>query len=272
MRRHKMKKTENYTLITGASMGLGKCLAEECAKRGHNLLLTALPSEGINKIALELSEKYFIKAIGCETDLTNDQNINSLTRWITSNFSINFLINNAGIGGTNYFEKASTGYFQTIIKLNMSALVMLTHQLLPALKQNDSSYILNIASMAAFGPMAFKTIYPASKAFVSSFSRGLSSEMSGTNISVSVAHPGGMATNPYVSKRMEKYSKMVKATFMTPEETARICIDQTFARKTIIVPGLVNKLNRFAFSWFPEKMRLQILANGAKKEILAFDD
>lgn len=262
-----MKSLEQYTLITGASMGLGKCLAEECAKRGQNLILTALPSEGISKTALELSEKYSIKAIGCETDLTNDENITSLTKWITANFNINFLINNAGIGGTNYFEKASSGYFQTIIKLNMSALVLLTHQLLPLLKRQDQSYVLNIASMAAFGPMAFKTIYPASKAFVSSFSRGLSSELSGTNVSVSVAHPGGMATNPDVSKRMEQYSKLVKATYLSPEETAKICLDQTFAKKTIIVPGLVNKFNRFAFKWFPEKMRLQILANGAIKEI-----
>lgn len=262
-----MKNSEQFTLITGASMGLGKCLAEECASRGHNLVLTSLPSESICKTALQLSEKYNIKAIGCETDLTNDQNIKSLAKWITVNFNINVLINNAGIGGTNYFEKASVGYFQNIIKLNMSALVLLTHQLLPILKQQQSSYILNIASMAAFGPMAFKTIYPASKAFVSSFSRGLSSELSNTNISVSVAHPGGMATNADVSKRMEQYSRLVKATYLSPEETAKICLDQTLAKKTIIVPGLINKINRFAFKWFPEKMRLQILACGAKKEM-----
>lgn len=262
-----MKSLEQYTVITGASMGLGKCLAEECARRGQNLVLTALPHEGISKTALELSVKYNIKAVGCETDLTNDENIYSLAKWIAANFNVNILINNAGIGGTNYFEKASTGYFQTIIKLNMSALVLLTHQLLPELKRQKKSYILNIASIAAFGPMAFKTIYPASKAFVSSFSRGLNSELSGTNISVSVAHPGGMATNPDVSKRMEQYSKFVKATYMSPEDTARICLDQTFAEKTIIVPGMVNKINRFAFKWFPEKMRLHLLANGAKKEM-----
>lgn len=262
-----MKDTEQYTLITGASMGLGKCLAEECAKRGHHLILIALSSEGIAKTALQLSKKYHINAIGCETDLTKEQNVHSLSDWLLANFNINFLINNAGIGGTEYFEKASVKYFQNIIQLNMSALVLLTHQLLPVLKQQPNSHILNISSMAAFGPMAFKTIYPASKAFVSSFSRGLNSELNGTNVSVSVAHPGGMATNADVSRRMEQYSKMVQSTYMSPEETARICIEQTIAKKTIIVPGLVNKINRFAFKWFPEKLRLQILANGARKEM-----
>jgi len=262
-----MKNTEQYTLITGASMGLGKCLAEECAKRGHNLILIALSSEGIGKTALQLSEKYHIKAIGCETDLTKEQNIHSLSNWLIANYNINFLINNAGIGGTEYFEKASINYFQNIIQLNMSALVLLTHQLLPVLKRQANSYILNISSMAAFGPMAYKTIYPASKAFVSSFSRGLSTELLGTNISVSVAHPGGMATNPEVSKRMEQYNSLVKATYMTPKEIAEICIAQTYAKKTIIVPGFINKINRLAFKWFPEKLRLKILANGAKKEM-----
>lgn len=256
-----------YTLITGASMGLGECLAKECASRGHNLILTALPYEGIGLIARELSEKYGVRAICCETDLTKEQNVKSLSKWINDRYNINMLINNAGIGGTKYFEDASLNYFQNIIKLNMSAIVLLTHQLLPVLRKQDQSYILNIASMAAFGPMAYKTIYPASKAFVSSFSRGLRLELSEANISVSVAHPGGMATNPDVTKRMQQYSKLVKATYMTPEQTAKICLDQTMAKKTIIIPGLVNKINRLAFKWFPEKTRLKLLANGAKKEM-----
>jgi len=207
-----MNNNDKYTLITGASKGLGRCLAEECARRNHHLILTALPHEGINSLAIHLSKQYGIKAIGCETDLTHEENIYALSNWIKSNYQVNFLINNAGIGGTKYFEEASWSYFNTIINLNMSALVLLSHQLLGVLQKQDQSYILNIASMAAFGPMAFKTIYPASKAFVSSFSRGLSSELSGTNVSVSVAHPGGMATNPDVSSRMKQYSKFVQAT------------------------------------------------------------
>ena len=229
-----------------------------------------MPSEGIGKIAQQFSKRYNISAIGFETDLANHQNVKTLAKWINAQFEINMLINNAGIGGTKYFEDASLAYFQNIINLNMSALVYLSHQLLPLLQKQKQSYILNIASMAAFGPMAFKTIYPASKAFVSSFSRGLSTELSGTNVSVSVAHPGGMATNTDVSKRMEQYSKFVQATYMSPEETARICLEQTFAKKTIIVPGLFNKINRLAFKWFPEKIRLQILANGAKKEMTEY--
>ena len=112
------------------------------------------------------------------------------------------------MGGTNYFDEAKTDYLDTIIQLNMKALVHLTHKLLPALKKSNNSHILNISSLAAFGPMPYKTIYPASKAFVSSFSRGLNAELKKTSVSVSVAYPGGMATNPEVTKRMEEYNSL----------------------------------------------------------------
>ena len=259
---------ELYTVITGASKGLGKCLAVECARIGRNLILVALPDESVAQTANELSEKYNIKAVAYETDLTREENINSLAAWIKSNFNVDMLINNAGIGGTNDFSAAKVNYIDTIIQLNMKALVLLTHQLLPALKSQNSSYILNIASLAAFGPMPYKTIYPASKAFVSSFSRGLNAELKGTNVSVSVAYPGGMATNPETTDRMKKHNAFVKSTYLSPEKTAKIVIKNTLNRKIVIVPGLANKISRLFIRFVPEEFRLNIFSKNLQKEIL----
>ena len=263
-----MKESEIFTVITGASKGLGKSLAIERAREGKNLILVSLPDESVSNMAIELSKKYNIQAIGYETDLTIEKNIYSLAGWINSNYRIDMLINNAGIGGTNNFGDAKVGYIDTIIQLNMRALVLLTHQLLPLLKSQKRSYILNIASMAAFGPMPYKTIYPASKAFVSSFSRGLNAELKGTNVSVSVAHPGGMATNPEIIERLNKYNRLVKSTFISPEKIAKICIKQTLANKPVIVPGLANKISRLFFSFLPEDLRLNIFRKNLKKEML----
>ena len=262
-----MHKSQVYTVITGASSGLGKSLAMESAKSGRNLILVALPFESVSRVAYELEKIYNIKAVGYETDLTNDENIHSLVGWIRSNYKIDMLINNAGIGGTNHFGEAKAGYIDTIIQLNMKALVMLTHQLLPLLKLQEKSYILNISSMAAFGPMPYKTIYPASKAFVSSFSRGLNAELKGTNISVSVAYPGGMATNPEITERMAKYSGFVKKTFLTPETVAEILLRKTLKCKTVIVPGFVNKISRLFIKFVPEEVRLNIFSKNLQKEI-----
>lgn len=136
-----MEDTELFTVITGASRGLGKCLAIECAKRGRNLILIALPSENVNQTAIKLAKEYNTKAIGYETDLTIEKNVNSMAMWLKSNYQIDMLINNAGIGGTNYFEDVSQSYMDTIIQLNMRALVFLTHQLLPAIRlQKNRTY------------------------------------------------------------------------------------------------------------------------------------
>src|SRR5690606_15313804 len=111
------------------------------------------------------------------------------------NFNIDMLINNAGLGGDLPFLEASPDYIEDIILLNTYALAMLTRLLLTNLINQKRAYILNIASLAAFSPMPYKTVYPASKAFVYSFSRGLDAELRGTGVTVSVAHPGGMRTN-----------------------------------------------------------------------------
>ncbi len=262
-----MNRKERYTVITGASRGLGRALAVEAAEKGRNLILAALPGEHIDEIADGLSSKFHIVAMGIEVDLTDEQDLRSFTKVIVENYEVDMLINNAGIGGTNFFESASTAYIDNIIQLNMRALVYLTHQLLPVLKRQKRAYILNIASLAAFGPMPFKTIYPASKAFVASFSKGLNAELRDTNVSVSVAYPGGMATNPEIIARLRNYNKLIRSTFLSPRTTARICFRQTLAGNTVIVPGFANKINRFLIKLIPEQIRLIIFSRNLQMEM-----
>lgn len=81
---------------------------------------------------------------------------------------------------------------------------LLTHQLLPNLQKSSKAYVLNVSSLAAFSPIGYKTVYPASKAFIHSFSRGLYQELKDTNVFVSVVNPGPMKTNAEVSRRIEE--------------------------------------------------------------------
>ena len=138
-------KTKKYTVITGASRGLGKCLAESCGSRGMNLILIALHNEGIHQLANSLTNQYGIDAIGYETDLTHDDELIKLSEWINRDYKIETLINNAGTGGTMPFQSVSGQYINNIVLLNIRALVMLTHSLLPNLKKQDKASILNIA-------------------------------------------------------------------------------------------------------------------------------
>jgi len=196
-------RSNEFALITGASQGLGREIAEELATQGFNILLTALPGEGLAHFAEFLEDSYSVRVEYLEADLSKEDLLRNVAEW-ANEFPIRVLINNAGIGGTMPFEKAKPEYIDLIIQLNVRAPALLTRLLLPQLQKMESAYILNVSSMAAFSPMAYKTVYPASKAFLWSFSRGLYEELKSSSVFVGVVHPGPIKTNPEVCRRIEQ--------------------------------------------------------------------
>lgn len=257
---------KKYSLITGASCGLGKDLALECAKRKRNLILTALPGENIEDLGKSLASEYGIHVHTYEADLTKTEKIKHLAKSVSRNYNVDMLINNAGLGGVKPFLEASADYIGEIVLLNTYALVLLTRLLLPNLEKQGKAYILNIASMASFSPMPFKTVYPASKAFVYSFSRGLDAELSGTGVSVSVAHPGGMKTNAEVTQRIENHNWLIQTTTLSSQKVAQICIRQLLKRKKLIIPGFFNKVSWLVLRVVPLWLRLSIMRTSLKHE------
>ncbi len=258
---------QTFALITGASRGLGKAFAVELAKKHKNLILIALPNENIQTLAENLAKTYDIKTVYFEVDLTDNNQFQQLCKQLT-NYQIDTLINNAGIGGTSKFENIDEKSIENIIMLNVRALALLTYHLLPILKRQKKSYILNIASLAAVSPIPYKTVYPASKAFVHSFTLSLYAELKNTNISVSVAYPGAMPTNKAVKERISRYNKFIKNHLLSPEKTAQICLKKMYKGKPVIVPGLFNKISYFLIKYTPTRLRLNFLARLYGKEAL----
>lgn len=258
-----------YAVITGASKGLGLELAKSLAERQRNLILVSLPKEGIQGTAKNLIKTYNIDVKYFETNLTRMENIIFFTDWVQKNYAVDMLINNAGTGGSCDFTLSEMEYLNTIIQLNMTATVMLTRKLIPVLQQQKQAYILNIASLASFGPMPYKTVYPASKAFIYSFSRGLYSELKGSNVFVSVAHPGPMATTPEISARIRKHNRLIQFTVLSPEKTAQICIRQLLKKDTLILPGFMNKVSWLFIKLSPVWLRLHIFRRSLLKELKA---
>ncbi len=257
-----------FTLITGASRGLGKELATQCAQLGHNLLLISLPNEGIVQLGIFLSETFGVRVFTQEWDLTRDEHLRELTHWILSEeININFLVNNAGIGGTSHFEHIGMNKIDLMIQLNMKAMVYLTNRLLPVLKQNRAAYILNIASLAGLSPMPYKVVYAASKAFVSFFSKGLHAELRKTGVSVSVAFPGGMATQPEISERMKHYKGLTRLSFIPVERIAAICIKRTLQGRKVILPGILTKVGAFLLQYLPQPVLFHSLRRNLKREL-----
>ncbi len=253
-------------MITGASAGLGKAMAIECARRKINLLLVALPGEGLEDMAHQISTEFQVKTVAFEYDLSKPDNVCHLVDEILGEFSVNVLINNAGMGCSLPFERTSEAFINSIIQLNITALSLLTRLLIPELKKHKYAHILNVASMASFSPMAFKAVYPASKAFVYSFSRGLFEEYRGTNLFVSVLHPGPMMTNADVSKRIRKQGLFGRVGLISPEKMAHIALNGLVERKAFIIPGFMNKLNWVMMKIVPVGIQLSLLSRVVRRE------
>lgn len=257
---------KRYAVITGASSGLGKAFAFELAKYKMNLVLVALPNEGLPELTAQL-KTHEIDAAWYETDLTVHENVLSVTDWINKNFSVSLLINNAGMGGTRRFIEADADYINRIIQLNVMSTSLITRALVHNLMRQPKAYILNVSSMAAFSPMGFKTVYPASKAFVHHFTRGLYQELRDTNVFVSVVNPGPMKTNHDATARINRQGLFGRLGLLSPEKVAAISIRQLFKRDTMIMLGWGNGISWLLMKILPIWVRLPLLTKAIEREI-----
>ena len=121
--------------------------------------------------------------------------------------------------------------------------------------------------MAAFCPMAYKSIYPASKKFIQHFSEGLNHELSSYNIKVATVYPGPMKTNADVSARIEEQGFIAKLSLQSTKDVARQSLLKLFKGKSTIVVGFLNKLNRTLMYLIPKALLIPMISNALKKEL-----
>lgn len=257
---------DNFAIITGAAGGLGKAFSYELAKKGYNTILIDLPHKGLKDICSDIETQFKRKSLYYEADLTKIECIVQITSDINEKYNVSVLINNAGVGGTKSFDDADIKYLNTIIQLNVMATTIMTKQLFQNLREQDKAFILNVSSMAAFSPVAFKTVYPASKVYVHYFSRGLYEEYKKSNVFISVVNPGPMKTNPDVTARINKQGFFGKVGLLSPEKVAEISIRQLFKRDTLIM------LKGNGFSWLmlkfiPIWIRLPLFSMAVRREL-----
>lgn len=253
-------KEENFTLITGASMGIGKAFAMSCAAKGMNLILVALPDNLLNELKKDILSLYTVKVHLFNIDLTEDNAIQKLFSFCQENkFSIQMLINNAGIGTGGKFENIDLVKQLQIINLNNNVLVRMCHYFLPLLKKQKCAYILNMSSMEANLPLPYKAVYTGSKNFVYAFSLALREELKNGPVSVSVVCPGPVVTNAEGLQRMEAHGNRAKLVVLMPDEVAEIGLNGLLKGKTIIIPGKINWLLVKISRIFPTAVKMRLL-------------
>lgn len=258
---------KTYSVVTGASQGLGLSFAEELAGTGRNLILAALPNEGLTTIASHIMSKYQVDVVTYETDFSKQNSVYEFAGWINNNYRVDTLINNVGIGGTDSFTDTKPEYIDAVIHINVRTVSLMTRLLLDNLRQQPRAYILNVASMASFSPIPYKTVYPATKAFVYFFSRTLHQELKDKNIFVSVVHPGPMMTNERVSRNIIRQGWIGKMGLVSTQRIAQISIRQLYRNDSLIIPGFLNKINWLIMKALPIWLQLSVGASLTKREL-----
>lgn len=255
-----------YALITGASKGIGKAIAEALAKQNYNLLLVARSGADLKKLAENLTEKYQIQVNYLVIDLSLNESANKVYHWCDDNkYQVQILINNAGYGLSGPFKSSSIGDNINMMNLNTSILVQMCQLFLPMLHQQKQAYILNIASTAAYQAVPGMSLYAATKVFVLNFSRGLRHELLGSSISVTSVSPGATETGFACRAKVgEKALKAAEKLNMSSEQVAKIALNAMFNKKAEIVTGFVNQLGVF-FAWLLPKSMLERAAGNLYK-------
>ncbi len=256
-------------LITGASQGLGRAFAEECAGRGMDLVLVALPDTGLPEVARILRHAHKVRIEAREMDLTDPCGPARLQETIEDlGLEVDVLINNAGVGFTSRFEDASPAQNEITVELNVGALVRLTQCFLPRLRERRRAWILNVASMGAYFPMPSMPVYSSTKSFVLTFSKLLREELRGSNISLSVLCPNGIRTNRACRQLIAKQGWAGRVTCQYPDEVARAGLEGMYRNRAVIVPGPVNKILRHVSRYVPSGVYMRVIGRrwGTKKQ------
>jgi uncharacterized protein len=179
-----------YTLITGASRGIGKELAVEAAKDGRNLILVAHQQHPLEHVAQLLTSEYGGAVEILVQDLRQPGSASAMYSELTGRgLQIDALINTAGLGDYGEFQTSDPQRLHDMLSVNMMALTELPRLLLPDLLQQTHARIMNVASVTGFLPGPFMSVYFATKHYVLAFSEGLREELGASSVVVTALCP-----------------------------------------------------------------------------------
>ncbi len=246
-------------LITGASSGIGLEMAKYLADQKCELILVARNREKLEKIQEQLPTKVTIIV----ADLSNEQRVKELYVLVKKE-NIDILINNAGLGDFGLLTETDINKDLELINTNIKAVHILTKYLARDMESRDTdTYILNVASSAAFQPGPLMSTYYATKSYVYQLTEALYYEekKKKTNVHVSVLCPGPVETNFNNVAGVSFSVKPLKSSYV-----AKYAIDKMFKEKMLIIPGVKMKLARFFGRFLSDKTMLKIVYNIQKKK------
>lgn len=261
---------DKRVLITGASMGIGKALAEEFAKRGAHLALGALPSESeeLKKVAASLEEQHGIQTWCFAIDLLDADGPERLFEEVSEQVGdIYALVNNAGMAVYGNFWEAPWDPQDRTLRLNLLVPARLMHLFLPGMVERRDGVVFNISSVAALQPTPFHTVYGATKAGLQSLSQGVRAELHGSGVTICTLNPPYTDTNLLKAEGFPSQIRWYTLSgIQTPEWIARKALGAFEGRKFMYVPGIRAWLTHVALGRLSPRWLTDALARYFLKE------
>jgi uncharacterized protein len=251
---------DRAAIVTGASSGIGEEFARILVGRGHQVVLVARSADRLEEIAARLGGQ----AHPLPADLSQRSERASLLDRVTAlGLTPDILVNNAGLSTLGLVAESDPEKELNLVEVDVAAVVDLCSRILPGMVERHRGAVLNVASMAAFGPLPGQAAYGAAKAFVLSYSHSLRGELNGTGVSVTALCPGPVDTGFGEAAgftKEEAESALPRVMWVPAADVAQAGIDGLAGGKAVVVPGRVNRVASSFFRVAPAELLLPFLS------------
>jgi short-subunit dehydrogenase len=246
--------SRDVVLVTGASSGIGEQLARRIARERRNLVLVARRADRLEALASALRAQHGIAVDVVPQDLIEPTGPEALVAELDRRgLEVDWLVNNAGFGTTGPFFRLPVQREVDQIRLNMKAPVALAGRLLPRMVARRRGLVMNVASVAGYGPMPYTATYAATKAFLIAWSEALAVEMEGTGVRILCVCPGFTRTE-FQSVAKAKSDMVPGFAWMSAETVADQAVRAASGRSGVLVNGLLNNVLTVGMRLTPRRL------------------
>ena len=248
-------------LVTGASSGIGRDMAEILAQKGYNLVLVSRSEEKLQKVKENILKNNKVDIEIVSIDLSNEQNCKELHNRVKD---VDILVNNAGFGDCGEFTKTDLEKELKMINTNIVAYHILTKLYLKDMKEKNSGKILNVASIAGFMPGPLMATYYSTKSYIVRLSESIREELKKdkSKVQISILCPGPVATNFNNVANVKFHMREASS-----DKVAKYAVKKLLKGKFYIIPGLDVKAGIFFSRFVPSSFVAKITYRVQKRKI-----